>query len=92
MGFVISQMFINISDERKGKMEDLFHVLIQFNDNIDYKNETALLTDGIIDSVGLVELVTELEKSFFIDIPLEEIIPENFDSIENIWSMIERLR
>lgn len=92
MGVVISQMFINISDERKGKMEDLFHVLIQFNDNIDYKNETALLTDGIIDSVGLVELVTELEKSFFIDIPLEEIIPENFDSIENIWSMIERLR
>jgi D-alanine--poly(phosphoribitol) ligase subunit 2 len=85
-------MFINISDERKGKMEDLFHVLIQFNDNIDYKNETALLTDGIIDSVSLVELVTELEKSFFIDIPLEEIIPENFNSIENIWGMIERLQ
>ena len=85
-------MFINISDERKGKMEDLFHVLIQFNDNIDYKNETALLTDGIIDSVSLVELVTALEKSFFIDIPLEEIIPENFNSIENIWGMIERLQ
>ena len=85
-------MFINISDERKGKMEDLFHVLIQFNDNIDYKNETALLTDGIIDSVSLVELVTVLEKSFFIDIPLEEIIPENFNSIENIWGMIERLQ
>ena len=85
-------MFINKSDERKGKMEDLFHVLIQFNDNIDYKNETALLTDGIIDSVSLVELVTELEKSFFIDIPLEEIIPENFNSIENIWGMIERLQ
>ena len=85
-------MFINISDERKGKMEDLFHVLIQFNDNIDYKNETALLTDGIIDSVSLVELVTELEKSFFIDIPLEEIIPENFNSIVNIWGMIERLQ
>ena len=36
--------------------------------------------------------MTELEKSFFIDIPLEEIIPENFNSIENIWGMIERLQ
>lgn len=50
------------------------------------------MTDGLIDSVDLVELVAKLEEIFDIDISLDEIIPENFDSAENIWDMIKRLK
>ncbi len=73
-------------------MEELLNILQQFDDCIDYKVETALMTDGLIDSVDLVELVAKLEEIFDIDISLDEIIPENFDSAENIWDMIKRLK
>lgn len=73
-------------------MEELLNVLAQFDDCIDFKEEKALMTDGVIDSVRLVELVGELENHFDVDISLDEVLPENFDSAEYIWSMIQRLK
>lgn len=72
-------------------MEELLKILQRFNDSINYESETALLTDGVIDSVDLVELAAMLEESYHIDIPLEEIIPENFDSAADIYQLIKRL-
>lgn len=72
-------------------MEELRKVLESVNEYIDYKSEVRLLTDGIIDSVELVEMVAAIEEMFKIEISLDEITPENFDSIYNIWNMIERL-
>jgi len=76
----------------KDKMEELLKVLEQFDDCIDFKEENALMTDGVIDSVRLVELVGELEDHFGVDISLDEVLPENFDSAEYIWNMIQRLK
>lgn len=72
-------------------MEELLKILKAFNDSINFESEKGLLTDGIIDSVDLVGLVAELEESYHIDIPLEEIIPENFDSASDIYQMLKRL-
>ena len=73
-------------------MERIEELLLELNDNIDYKNENALISNGVLDSVELVELVTKLEEEYEILIPLDEISPDNFDSIENILHMIQRIR
>ncbi|MCM1261971.1 MAG: acyl carrier protein [Butyrivibrio sp.] len=73
-------------------MEELRKVLESVNEYVDYEGEVKLLTDGIIDSVELVEMVAAIEEKFEIEILLDEITPENFDSLYNIWNMIERLR
>ena len=75
-----------------GKMEKIKEILLEINDNVDYEKEHALLTNGVIDSVELVELVTRLEKEYEIEIPLDEISPENFDSMEDILHMIEQIQ
>lgn len=54
------------------------------------QNDTSFLDDGIIDSTGILELVSFLEEEFSISIEDEELIPENLDSINNVVTYLER--
>jgi len=44
----------------------------------------SLLEAGVIDSVGVLELIEHLEASYDIQIPDEDVVPENLDSIDAI--------
>lgn len=48
------------------------------------QDDTSFLDEGIIDSTGVLELVTFLEETFDIQVDDEELIPENLDSINNV--------
>ncbi|MCP4372534.1 MAG: acyl carrier protein, partial [Deltaproteobacteria bacterium] len=54
------------------------------------KDETSFLEEGIIDSTGILELVTFLEEEFSITVEDEELVPENLDSINNVTAFLER--
>lgn len=73
-------------------MDTLIKILEEIDDSIDYKKEKALIDDRILDSFGVITLVSELEDAFDVSIEAAEMIPENFNSAEAIWKMIERLQ
>lgn len=50
----------------------------------------SLLDGGIIDSVGVMELVAFLEQDFEISVDDNDLIPENLDSVENLVAYITR--
>ena len=52
--------------------------------------KTPLLESGIIDSLGMLDVVTFLEQTFGIKVEDEELSPENFANINCISSLIER--
>ena len=72
-------------------MEELYEILEDIIPGEDYKNSTALVDDDILTSFELVRLVTEIDSTFDISIPSSEIVPDNFNSAESIWALIERL-
>lgn len=72
-------------------MEELYEILEDIIPGEDYKNSTALVDDDILTSFELVRLVTEIDSTFDISIPSSEIVPDNFNSVESIWVLIERL-
>ena len=49
----------------------------------------SLLAAGLIDSTGILELVSFLEAEFAITVLDEEIVPENLDSVEQIAAYVE---
>jgi acyl carrier protein len=52
----------------------------------------SLLDEGIIDSVGVMELVAFLEQEFGVKVADEELVPENLDSVANLVAFIGRKR
>lgn len=61
-----------------------------FGEDEGLKDDTSLLEEGIIDSTGILELVSFLEEEFSISIEDEELIPENLDSINYVVDYLER--
>lgn len=61
-----------------------------FEEDENLKEDTSFLESGIIDSTGILELVTYLEETFGITVEDEELIPENLDSISNVVKYLER--
>jgi len=53
-------------------------------------DDMSLLDGGIIDSVGVMELVAFLEQDFELSIADEELVPENLDSVNNLCGFISR--
>jgi len=56
------------------------------------RDDSSFLESGVIDSTGVLELVTYLENKFGFKIADEELVPENLDSINNVLRFIERKR
>ena len=72
-------------------MERLINILKELHEDVDFEVEEGLVDDGILDSLDIVSLVTEIDSEFDVRIPPEEIVPENFNSAKALWELIERL-
>lgn len=73
-------------------MEELFDILNELDESIAWETEEHLIDDRILDSFGIISLISELEETFEIEIGASEIIPENFNSAKALWDMITRLQ
>lgn len=54
------------------------------SDESELNNDASLLDLGIIDSTGVLELALFLEKRFAVKVQDDELLPENFDSVDNL--------
>jgi acyl carrier protein len=75
--------------------KDILQFLISrgFLDGKNSLNEHESLTEtGVIDSIGLLQLVDYLEGSYTIEIPMELITPENFDTLSGISQSVMKLK
>lgn len=72
-------------------MEKLIEILTSLHPEVDFENNDSLIDDGILDSLDIVTLVTEINAEFDVTIPAEEIVPKNFNSAEALMELITRL-
>lgn len=72
-------------------MEKLIEILNSLHPDVDFENNDSLIDDGILDSLDIVSLVTEINSEFDVTIPAEEIVPENFNSAKALMELITRL-
>ncbi len=54
------------------------------------KDHASLLANGLIDSTGVLELVSFVESKYSIAVSDDELVPDNFDSVNNLSSFIQR--
>ena len=72
-------------------MEKLRDILAENWPDVDFSSENALIDDGVLTSLDVVALVSELNDAYDIEITAEDLLPENFNSVAAIEALIERL-
>lgn len=78
---------MDIEDIRDG----VLNILKELHEDIDFEAEERMVDDKILDSFDLVTLVTELGDEFDIEITAKDFVAENFNSVDALSEMIERL-
>lgn len=74
-------------------MEEKVYALLEGEyPEIDFRASSALVDDGILDSLTITGIIALLTMEFGIVIPYEEIIEENFNSVPALAKMVERLQ
>ena len=72
--------------------EQIIEILEDIQPEADYETCQTLIDDHILTSLDVLSLVAELEDEFDVIIPTVEIIPSNFNSVDAIAAMVERLQ
>ena len=72
--------------------EQLLELLEEIRPDVDFENEKQLITDGVLDSFDIVSMVTAMNDEFDIEIEVGNLVPDNFNSIEGMMTLIEKLQ
>lgn len=73
-------------------MDRILEILEDIEPGVDYENCTTLIDDGILESFAILSIVSELEDEFDISVTPVDIVPENFNSAQALWEMVQRLQ
>lgn len=72
--------------------EQVLAILKEIKPTKNLENVTGIIENGYIDSFELMSLVSSLSEKFGIEITIDELIPENFNSVEAITKMVDTIR
>jgi len=73
-------------------MDELMKVLTETCPDIEFEGAERLIDDGILDSLDIVMLVGAINDAFDVTITAAELTPENFNSVQAICALIQRMR
>ena len=73
-------------------METILQILTELRPDVDFALAQNLIDDGVLDSFDVVSLVSELCDTFEVDITVEDLTPENFNTPAAMLALVERLQ
>lgn len=72
------------------EIHKLLEVLREIKDDVDFERETALVDEGLIDSLDLTQIIAGLDEAFGVHITTADIEPKNFNSAEAMLALVRR--
>lgn len=73
-------------------MDELKRILEEIRPDIDFAAEEKLIDNGILDSIDIIAIVTQVNDAFDVDINVQYLLPENFNSMAAIYQLICKLQ
>ena len=71
--------------------EQLIEILSGVRPDVDFDQEDALIDDEILSSFDIIAMVSEINVQYGIEIQVDDLLPENFNSVDAILQLIERM-
>ena len=73
-------------------MEELLSIMSGIRDDIDFTKETKLIDDELLDSFDIISIVSEVNEHFGVEINVDDLLPENFNSAEALYALIKKMQ
>ena len=73
-------------------MEELLEILRDINPDVDYDTEDNLIDGKVLDCFDIIAIVSEINEAFDLRINVNDLVPDNFNSIENMWDLIQKMQ
>ena len=73
-------------------MDKVLEIVKEIRPDVDFEKETKLIDDNILDSFDIISIVAEFNDAFNIEINVEDLEPENFNTVTAMKALIERLQ
>ena len=71
-------------------MEEILKILKDIRPDVDFVNEKKLIDDKVLDSFDIISIVADLNDHFDIEIDVEDLEPDNFNTVEAILELVTR--
>ena len=68
--------------------EELLEILSDCCPDVDFEQETALIDDGLLESLDIVMIVTDIMHNFGVELSVDDLLPENFNSVDAMLDLI----
>ena len=72
-------------------MDKLLEILKRVKPDVDFTEKVDLVDEGILDSIDIVSIISEIEAEYSIEIDPDEIDPDNFQSASAMLEMIKKV-
>lgn len=70
-------------------MDKLLKILREARPGVDFAKEKALVDDGLLDSMDIITIVSDIIDLFSVELNVEDLVPENFNSVETMMALIK---
>lgn len=72
--------------------EKIMAILKDLREEVDFESETKLIDGEVLDSFDIISLVGELNDEFDIEINVDDLLPENFNSVDAMCELVKKLQ
>ena len=73
-------------------MEELREILQEIRPDLDFDKEKNMIDGKVLDSFDIIAIVSEINEQFDLRINVNDLVPDNFNSIENMWDLIQKMQ
>ncbi len=73
-------------------MDEVIKILSSLKSGVDFSTAQGIVTNKIIDSIDISTMISMIEDEFDIEITMEYMVNENFDSAQAIWDMVQEIQ
>ena len=73
-------------------MEELIEIMKGIRPDVDFENATDLIDAEILDSFDIISIVSEVNDAFGVEINVDDLLPENFNSAAALYALIQKIK
>ena len=73
-------------------MEELLRIMNEIRPDLDFEVEDQLIDDDLLDSFDIIAIVSDVNEEFGIEINVNDLLPENFNSAKALYELIVKIQ